>query len=97
MPRNVPGSCLDLRGGPTAEAPGTPMQIWDCWQPPNQKFYLDKDAGSPSNWTLIRPESGNAASACVDVAGGGMTNGTPLEIDPCTVTTNYEFYLTPTA
>ena len=96
-PVSAPGSCLDVRGGGTAEANGTPVQIWGCWGGGNQEWYLNPSANSPSAWTLIRPESAITVNACLDIAGGGMNNGTPAQIWTCWAPSQQQFYLTLTA
>ncbi len=62
--------CLDVEGQSTAN--GTPVQIWDCVDVPNQ------------DWTLYsNGEIRGYGGKCLDVRGPSTDNGTPVQIWDC--------------
>ncbi|MET9180469.1 RICIN domain-containing protein [Kitasatospora aureofaciens] len=69
--------CLDIAGGDTAVADGTPVQLWTCTGGLNQQWVVRFDAGGRA--TLLNPNSGR----CLDVPNASTTDGTGLQIWTC--------------
>ncbi|MFF1908491.1 ricin-type beta-trefoil lectin domain protein [Kitasatospora sp. NPDC058218] len=68
----LPGKCLDA--GSNSAGPDTfsmPADIWDCAATPNQ------------TWTVGNDGTVKALGKCLDVTGGGLTDGTPVQLYPC--------------
>lgn len=62
--------CLDVRGPSTNN--GTPVQLWDCVNVPQQR------------WTLTRRgELRGLGGKCLDVRGPSTDNGTPVQLWDC--------------
>ncbi len=73
--RGIANRCLD-----TSENAGTQLQLLDCngqWQ---QKWVFTYDKGS-TNTGVLKSDWGGL---CLDVAGGGKTNGTKVQAAACT-------------
>jgi chitinase len=65
------GKCVDVAGDEVA-GDGAAVQLWDC-----------QDRARDQNWAW----SGSALTTmgmCLDIAGGGTGNGTPLQLHNCT-------------
>lgn len=77
------GKCLDVRGPSTAN--GTPVQIWDCVNVPQQR------------WTLTpRGEVRGLGGKCLDVRGPSTDNGTPVQLWDCVNVPQQRWTLTST-
>ena len=57
------------------------MELWPCTGGANQKWTVE------SNGTIVGQQSG----LCLDVTGGGTTEGTPLEIWTCNGQSNQQW------
>lgn len=68
--RVVP-ECVDDPGGNAAA--GTQLQLWDC-----------VTGNSNQDWTLWADGSVRHAGMCLDVAGAGTAEGTPVQLAACT-------------
>ncbi|MEU1510346.1 ricin-type beta-trefoil lectin domain protein [Kitasatospora sp. NPDC005748] len=68
----LPGKCLDA-GNNAADPTGysMPVDIWDCATTPGQ------------TWTVGNDGTVKALGKCLDVTGGGRTDGTPVQLYPC--------------
>ncbi|MFI5646976.1 ricin-type beta-trefoil lectin domain protein [Kitasatospora sp. NPDC051705] len=69
--------CLDIAGGETAVADGTPVHLWSCVGGLNQQWVVRFDAGGRT--TLLNPNSGR----CLDVPGGTTSDATDLQLWTC--------------
>ncbi len=65
------GKCVDVAGDDTG-GDGAPVQLWDC-----------QDSSRDQNWSW-KGSSLTSLGLCLDIAGGGTGNGTPLQLHTCT-------------
>jgi hypothetical protein len=82
------GKCLDLEGGPNATA-GSYVNEWDCQGQPTQKWDVLDWTADPGAGALRNVYTGE----CMDVRGNGTSNGTGIDIWPCTGTDNQKWTL----
>ncbi|MER5639192.1 ricin-type beta-trefoil lectin domain protein [Kitasatospora sp. NPDC002227] len=68
----LPGKCLDAgNNGANTGDWSMPVEVWDC-------------AGTPGQtWTVGNDGTVQALGKCLDVYGGGTTNGTAVQLYPC--------------
>ncbi|AUG82064.1 hypothetical protein CFP65_7485 [Kitasatospora sp. MMS16-BH015] len=68
----LPGKCLDAgNNGANTGDYSMPVEVWDC-------------AGTPGQtWTVGNDGTVQALGKCLDVYGGGTTNGTAVQLYPC--------------
>lgn len=76
------GRCLDIKGNSTAA--NTEVELWDCSNIGGQKWVQQ------SNGTLLNPRSG----LCLTTPAGNTTDGTVLDIEPCTGAASQQFNIT---
>ncbi len=68
----IPGKCLDAgNNAPNPADYSMPADVWDCATTPGQ------------TWTVGNDGTVKALGKCLDVVGGGLTNGTPVQLYPC--------------
>jgi hypothetical protein len=65
------GKCVDVNGDDTG-TDGTPVQLWDC-----QSWAQDQ------HWTRQADNSLTTIGRCMDVTGGQVTAGTPVQLYSC--------------
>jgi hypothetical protein len=76
------GLCLDARGG---AANHTPVQQWTCDGITNEKWKVVSPAKG-SNSAPLQSEVAGSSSFCLDVPGGQVTVGLPMQIYGCNQT-----------
>jgi hypothetical protein len=79
---------LDVRGGPSATAPGTILQQWPFWDGKNQIFHV---TGNSNGTFTIKPTN---SGLCVEVAGNSGSNGAAIDQKTCDGATSQEWKLT---
>lgn len=78
------GKCIDVDRG--AGVPGTPLHTWDCY-----------NTLATQLWTHELDSTVRSMGLCMDTAGGGVTNGTRLELSTCDGRPSQQFTLTESA
>ncbi|MEM7272757.1 MAG: RICIN domain-containing protein, partial [Actinomycetota bacterium] len=73
--RGYGNKCLDVQGPSTDN--GTPIQLWDCLDQPNQTWTIEPQTPPPSS-VLV-----GFGGKCLDVRGPNTDNGTPIQLWDC--------------
>lgn len=77
--------CLDVTNGGTAN--GTPIQLWDCNNNPQQQFRLQPISTQYGTYYQLRPRHAGDVK-CIDLPNYSTANGTQLILWSCTGNTN---------
>ncbi|HEX3943321.1 MAG TPA: RICIN domain-containing protein [Rhizomicrobium sp.] len=85
------GLCLDARGGPTNH---TPVQQWPCNGISNERWQLFAPAPGSVDAPLESRVSGSSGY-CLDIPGGQVTAGLPMQIYGCNQTVSQLWQVNP--